>query len=134
MGGYVTCIKGSDFSYSTVFLLLRRGTNTRDERINLMVLLHEIGHYKKLQQFKSISAYNYLRDRNYDFNEEIADRYAIRYYKRFVKSEVLAIQQVKNEGKIADKNVGLLILDRPYTILKYLDRQEHNSEVARTRK
>ena len=46
----------------------------------------------------------------------------------------LAIKQVKREGKIEDKNVGYLILDRAYRILKYFDIQERNKKVTISRK
>ena len=51
----------------------------------LIVLLHELGHYRKLCQFKSASEYEEWQCDNYKYNEKIADRYATRYYKRYAK-------------------------------------------------
>ena len=48
-----------------------------------MVLLHEIGHYKKLCKFKSVLRYENWRDNNNNYNEKLADRYATKYYKKY---------------------------------------------------
>jgi len=51
----------------------------------LIVLLHEIGHYRKLCKFKSVYEYEKWKRKNYDYNEKIADRYAQKYYKKYAK-------------------------------------------------
>lgn len=46
----------------------------------------------------------------------------------------LAILEVKREGKSNDRNAGQLIIDRAYTIRKYLDIADRNKKVADNRK
>ena len=45
----------------------------------------------------------------------------------------LAILEVKRENKINNKNAGKLIIERAYTIRKYLDIAERNKKVAGNR-
>lgn len=40
----------------------------------------------------------------------------------------LAIMQLKREGKINDRNVGQLVIDRALTIRKWLDLSDQNTE------
>ena len=45
----------------------------------------------------------------------------------------LAIIEVEREGKINDKNAMELIIDRAYTIRKWLDIQARNDKIAKNR-
>ena len=45
----------------------------------------------------------------------------------------LAIMEVKREGKINDKNARRLIIERAYTIRKWLDIADRNKKVAKQR-
>lgn len=45
----------------------------------------------------------------------------------------LSMLQIKREGKLRDKNIGILLIDRAYKIRKYLDISERNKQVAENR-
>jgi len=45
----------------------------------------------------------------------------------------LSMLQIKREGKLKNKNIGSLLIDRAYKIRKYLDIVERNKQVAENR-
>jgi len=45
----------------------------------------------------------------------------------------LAEMELIREGKIKDKKAGQMLIDRAYTILKWLDKAERNEKIANKR-
>jgi len=62
----------------------KRGHNI--EEFYLMVLLHEIGHYKHLLKHKCIADYVFHYKQKTWKYEELADRFARRYYKKVLQA------------------------------------------------
>lgn len=75
------------------YTLIVRGFEIENYDIKyLQVLLHEIAHYKQLKKCNSPKDYGIKYDKNSGYFEAVADRYALRYYKRFLnlnKNEVM---------------------------------------------
>jgi len=63
---------------------LKRGHKVRE--FALMVLLHEIGHYKHSKKFGTIDNFTHNYKVNKHYFEKLADRFARRYYKKILES------------------------------------------------
>ena len=64
----------------------KRNRGHKVKEFALMVLLHEIGHYKQFLRFKNVDRYMDYYSRNQVKLEVLADRFARRYYKKVLKS------------------------------------------------
>lgn len=62
-----------------------RGYDIKNQNIKyIQILLHEIAHYKQMSRFTSPAIFNMAYRRRFFYFEAVADRYALRYYKRFI--------------------------------------------------